>query len=203
MNIEERVIKAEEFLNGLKELVFSDGIFSTVYTDVGTLKDEIGDLIVDLKTRSKAYQMAKVRAKRYSINPFYQGQYEAATRDLESILLEYEVLCLNRILPLLKEKLVDLPNKLTEGKIQLDQVSPIEQTTKEPPLELKATSEFMIPIDSSSDKRINAFKEKINRALEWIEIPIEMGKKFEIFVSNHGATIIYSVHSVLKMLNMS
>jgi len=202
MNIEERAKKAEEFLNGLKEQVFIDNRFSLIYTDLGTLKDEIENIIVDLKTKSRMYLMAKERNKKYSINPFYQGQYEGATRDLESVLLSYEELCISKILPTLKQKLIELPDKLNEGKIKLDTVASLEHTIEEPPPEIKMKPSVIVPVDPLGDKRVNTFKEKINRALEWIEIPLKIGRGVEKFLSEHGSTIVSAASGVLKMLTI-
>lgn len=50
------------------------------------------------------------------------------------------------------------------------------------------------------DARVNAFKEKINRALEWIEIPLKIGKNAGEILSEHGGSIVSAVSGVLKLL---
>jgi hypothetical protein len=200
MNIEERATKAEDFLNGMKNQVFGNKIFSSIYTDIGNLEDDFEEIVEDLNTQLKGYREAKKRAKKYSGNIIYKSEYQVATKNLEAVLSDYEKLCIAKIFPTLKQKLIDLPNKINEGKIQLNQAESMEQTIAKPPPELKIKPEATVTIDPSGDKRVNAFKEKINRALEWIEVPLNIGKGAGKFLSENGSTIVSAASGVLKML---
>lgn len=201
MNIEEKAAKAEKFLESLKVQVFTKNSFSNVYTDIGTLKGDIKGIITDFDTNLQNYKTAKEQARRHT-DQFFQSNLTKATLDLDNVLLDYEELCVSKIFPTLKEKLIDLPSKIDNGNIKLDQTAPIETTVEKPPPKYKVIPEVTVPIDPLGDEKINAVKEKINRALEWIEIPLEIGEGVGEFLSEHGGTIVSAVSGVLKLLTI-
>ncbi len=201
LNIEERTARAEAFLEGIKMQVFIDARFSKIYTDTSNLQENIENIIVQLRTKSSDYLKAKQQAKFSAGSLFFKDQLDLATLNLNAILLEYEKLCIVHILPTLKQNMLEMPDKLEQGAIKLDPASRIEPTIKEPPPKLKVQPDKKVSIKDGGDARINAFKEKINRALEWIEIPLMIGKNSEEFLSEHGGSIVSAVSGVLKMLS--
>jgi len=200
MNIEEKAFKAQEFLNALKEQVFADERFTRVFTTEGNLQNDIQKSVSMLNTTLRIYKESKNKAEMFPIDPFSKGEYTNAILGLETALSNYERLCIGTLLPTLKQKLIELPDKIDKGNIKLDQAAPIESIIEKPPPEFKIKPEVTVPINSLGDKRVNAFKEKINRALEWIEIPLKIGRGAEKFLSEHGNTIVSAVSGALKLL---
>jgi hypothetical protein len=198
--IEERTIRAEEFLEGIKMQVFTDARFSKVYTDVSDLQENIENIIVQLRTKSSDYLKAKQQAKFNAGSLFFKDQLSLATLNLNAVLLEYEKLCIVHILPTLKQKILEMPDKLEQGAIKLDPAARIEPTIKEPPPAFRVQPDKKVSIEAGGDARVNAFKEKINRALEWIEIPLKTGKNAGEFLSEHSGSIVSAVSGVLKLL---
>ena len=109
MNIEEKAFKAHEFLNALKEQVFVDEMFTRVFTTEGNLQDDIQKNISRLNTTLKIYKESKEKAEMFPMDPFSKGEYTNAILGLETALSNYERLCIGTLLPILKQKLIELP----------------------------------------------------------------------------------------------
>jgi len=199
MNIEEKAANAEDFLNSIMDQVFANKGFAKIYTDTGTLKNDIKGIAADLDTNLQNYLKANEKARRHS-GQLFQDNLTKATLDLNAVLLDYQELCIARLFPILKQKLIDLPNKLNEGKIQLGMATSMEPNIPKPPSNFEAKPEVTVPVNPLDDKKVNTFKEKINRALEWIEIPLTIGEKAGEFLSEHGSTIVSAVSGVLKLM---
>ncbi len=200
MNIEEKAFKAQEFLNALKKQVFADERFIRVFTVEGNLQDDIQKSITRLNTTLKIYKESREKTELFPMDPFSKGEYINATLGLETALSNYEKLSIGTLLPTLKQKLIELPDKIDKGNIKLDQLAPLESTIEKPPPKFKVKPDVTVPVNPLGDKRVNAVNEKINRALEWIEIPLKIGKGVGEFLSEHGSTIVSAVSGVLKLL---
>ncbi|MCK5617259.1 hypothetical protein KAR91_86140 [Candidatus Pacearchaeota archaeon] len=137
MNIEEKAFKAQGFLNAIKEQVFSDEIFTRIFTSEGNLQDDVQKNISMLNTTLRIYKESKEKADMFPMDPYSKGEYTNSILSLETALLNYEKLCIRTLLPTLKHKLIELPDKIDEGKLKLDNVTTIEPIIKRPPLNLK------------------------------------------------------------------
>lgn len=202
MNIEEKAFKAQEFLNTLKEQVFVNEKFTKIFTAEGNLRDDTQKIISMVGTTLKIYTDAKEKAEMLPMDPYSKGEYMNAILGLETTLSKYEKFCIGTLLPTLKQKLIELPDKIDKGHMELDQSVYIRSIVETPPPRFEIKPDVIIPINSFDDKRVNAFKEKINRALEWIEIPLKIGEGAEQFLSDHGKMIIFAVSAVFGALKL-